>query len=134
MLQSSSLTWIEYAPFWLDNCILSKMWDVLFLDMTLIYLALNASSSYLLKVSLHHRSLKIFISLEISWTKPPPLHPYLSSYSFKIIFIISSRFYFLHKTPWRWFLIHRLTQSMRREVSDLLSNEKVTYIEFKGDL
>ena len=45
---------------------------------------------------LHHRSLKFFISIEISWIEPLPLYPYLYSHSFKIIFIISSRFDFLH--------------------------------------
>ena len=50
MLQSSILTWNKSAPFWLDNCVLLKMWDVFLLDLTLIHLDLNVSSSYLLKV------------------------------------------------------------------------------------
>ena len=46
---------------------------------------------------LHYWSLKFFIGHEISQIEPPPLHPSLSSHSFKIIFITSWRFDFLHK-------------------------------------
>ena len=46
---------------------------------------------------LQYWSSKFFIGLEISRTEPPHLHPYLSTHSFKIIFITSIWFGFLHK-------------------------------------
>ena len=46
---------------------------------------------------LQYWSSKFFIGLEISRIEPPPLHASFSTHSFKIIFITSLWFGFLHK-------------------------------------